>query len=161
MYIFCNLYNISSKTTVLANKLQEEALKKKSRFRQDLHYSKYFKNENVLRTSLKDTYRNGKFREGCSQSTTHNDTDLCTPAFNLCIRPCFLAKLVAQILTFLPSLLAKDNGSVCWGGKREILIFPIKLLLTNTTTQLYSSPTENKREKYSNKVINIWEWGNS
>ena len=68
MYIFCNLYNISSKTIVLADKLQEEALKKKSRFRQDLHYSKYFKNENVLRTSLKDTYRNGKFREGCSQS---------------------------------------------------------------------------------------------
>ena len=144
MYIFCNLYNISSKTAVLADKLQEEALKKKSRLRQDLHYSKYFKNENVLRTSLKDTYRNGKFREGYSQSrptqgiATHNDNDLCTPAFNLCIRPCFLAKLVAQILTFLPSLLAKDNGSVCWGGKREILIFTIKLLLTNTTTQFYT-----------------------
>ena len=86
---------------------------------------------------------------------------ICAHLHLTCVFDRALAKLVAQILTFLPSLLAKDNGSVCWGGKREILIFPIKLLLTNTTTQLYSSPTENKREKYSNKVINIWEWGNS
>lgn len=36
---FCNLYNISSKKMVHGDKLQEEALKKKSGFRQDLHYS--------------------------------------------------------------------------------------------------------------------------
>ena len=38
---FCNLYNISSKKMVLGDKLQEEALKKKSRFHWNIYIIRY------------------------------------------------------------------------------------------------------------------------